>query len=295
MELSHRFTVPASVDVAWEAFNDLERITPCFPGASLTSYDGETFEGICKVKLGPVSLQYGGSGRFLERDESAYRAVIQAKGKDKRGNGTAAATITAQLTSTGEAVTDVIVSTDLNVTGRPAQFGRGVMQDVSDKLLAQFASCLETKLAEPGVPAVGDTGAAGSADGEGGQQEQEGQGSDDAAGSGEVGSRFLGGQASPAQPSPADPGTSRAAKSAVMSADREPSEGATPQHRADSSAAPASAAPASAAPASAAPAAAAPAELNLATTVLPALLKRYAPYAAGGVAGLWLLRKLFRR
>lgn len=146
MELTHQFTVPAPIDVAWDAFNDLERIAPCFPGAALTSYDGDTFEGLCKVKLGPISLQYTGTGRFLERDETSHKAVIEAKGKDKRGNGTAAALVTATLQASGADATDVIVQTDLNITGKPAQFGRGVMQDVSDKLLGQFATCLETKL-----------------------------------------------------------------------------------------------------------------------------------------------------
>ena len=138
--------MPAPIDDAWAAFNDLERIAPCFPGASLTSYDGEAFEGLCKVKLGPISLQYTGTGRFVSRDEAAHTAVIEAKGKDKRGNGTAAANVTATLVSAGDDATDVTVKTDLNITGKPAQFGRGVMQDVSDKLLGQFASCLETKL-----------------------------------------------------------------------------------------------------------------------------------------------------
>ena len=146
MELTHQFTVPAPIDDAWAAFNDLERIAPCFPGASLTSYDGEAFEGLCKVKLGPISLQYTGTGRFVSRDEAVHTAVIEAKGKDKRGNGTAAANVTATLVSAGDDATDVTVKTDLNITGKPAQFGRGVMQDVSDKLLGQFASCLETKL-----------------------------------------------------------------------------------------------------------------------------------------------------
>jgi uncharacterized protein len=146
LELTHQFTVPAPIDDAWAAFNDLERIAPCFPGASLTSYDGEAFGGLCKVKLGPISLQYTGTGRFVSRDEAAHTAVIEAKGKDKRGNGTAAANVTATLISAGEDATDVTVKTDLNITGKPAQFGRGVMQDVSDKLLGQFASCLETKL-----------------------------------------------------------------------------------------------------------------------------------------------------
>src|SRR5262245_32150535 len=151
VELTHQFTVPASIDVAWAAFNDLERIAPCFPGASLTSYDGESFEGLTKVKLGPISLQYSGSGRFVERDEATHTAVIEAKGRAKRGNGTPAANVTARLTAAADDATDVTVTTDLNITGKPAQFGRGVMQDVSDKLLGQFASCLETKLGEGGA------------------------------------------------------------------------------------------------------------------------------------------------
>ena len=155
MELTHQFTVPAPIDDAWAAFNDLERIAPCFPGAALTSYDGEAFEGLCKVKLGPISLQYSGTGRFVSRDEAAHTAVIEAKGKDKRGNGTAAANVTATLIAAGDDATDVTVKTDLNITGKPAQFGRGVMQDVSDKLLGQFASCLETKLGED--PGAGDS------------------------------------------------------------------------------------------------------------------------------------------
>jgi len=153
MELTHRFTVPAPIDEAWATFNDLERIAPCFPGAALTSYDGEQFEGLCKVKLGPVSLQYAGSGRFVQRDEAAHRAVIEAKGKDKRGNGTAAAEVRAELSPAGDDRTEVVMTTDLNVTGRPAQFGRGMMQDVSDRLLAQFTTCLETKLGEQAAPA----------------------------------------------------------------------------------------------------------------------------------------------
>ncbi len=148
MQLEHSFTVPSSVAVTWAAFNDLERIAPCFPGATLASVDGDDFTGACKVKLGPISLQYSGSGTFVERDASAQRAVIKALGKDRRGNGTAAATVTAQLSADGSG-TLVNVLTDLSITGKPAQFGRGVMQDVSDKLLGQFVSCLESMLAAP--------------------------------------------------------------------------------------------------------------------------------------------------
>lgn len=151
MEMRHEFTVPIPVAEAWATFNDLEKIAPCFPGAQITSVDGDDFTGLAKVKLGPIALQYTGTGHWDERDESAYRAVITASGKDKRGNGTAAATITAHLEGEGSG-TKVVVETDLRVTGRPAQFGRGVIQDVGSKLLDQFAACLATTLG-PDTPA----------------------------------------------------------------------------------------------------------------------------------------------
>jgi uncharacterized protein len=146
MELTHRFTVPAPIEDAWAAFADLEMVAGCFPGAALTSVEGDEFKGTVKVKLGPVALQYAGAGTFLERDDTAHRFVMEAQGKDKRGNGTAGATVTAVLTSAGPESTDAEVVTDLTITGKPAQFGRGVIQDVSDKLLGQFIDCLETKL-----------------------------------------------------------------------------------------------------------------------------------------------------
>ena len=150
MQLQHRFTVPAPVETAWEALNDVKSVGECFPGATVTSVEGEEFSGTCKIKLGPISMQYAGSGRFLERDESAHRAVLEAKGKDKRGNGTASVTVTTVLTSEAEDRTTVSVDTDLNITGKPAQFGRGVIQDVSDKLLGQFTDCLESKIGVSG-------------------------------------------------------------------------------------------------------------------------------------------------
>ena len=151
MELRHEFTVPATLEETWEAFNDIESVAACFPGAAVTSVDGDSFAGTCKVKLGPIALVYNGTGTFVEKDEAARRMVIDAKGKDKRGNGTAGAHVVAQMTAAGTS-TRVEVATDLNITGKPAQFGRGVMQDVSDKLLGQFTACLEQK--------VGDTSAA---------------------------------------------------------------------------------------------------------------------------------------
>ena len=145
MELEHRFTVPASVEETWAAFNNPEVVAPCFPGATLISVDGDQFTGSAKIKLGPIAMQYNGTGTYVQRDEQARRAVIEAMGRDKRGNGTANATVTAQLTPDGDG-TAVHVTTDLAVTGKPAQFGRGVMQDVSDKLLLQFVACLQAKL-----------------------------------------------------------------------------------------------------------------------------------------------------
>ena len=158
MDLRHTFSVPASIDETWAAFQDIESVAECFPGAQVTSVEGDTFEGTCKVKLGPIALVYKGSGHFVSKDESTHRMVIEATGKDKRGNGTAGATVTAQLTDTGGA-TEVEVVTDLNVTGKPAQFGRGVMQDVSDKLLGLFVDCLQDKVGSDGDGA-GVTGVA---------------------------------------------------------------------------------------------------------------------------------------
>jgi carbon monoxide dehydrogenase subunit G len=149
VELQHRFTVPAPIEETWSAFNDIESVAGCFPGATVTSVDGDDFQGTCKVKLGPIALTYSGSGTFVERDEAAYRFVIEAKGKDKRGNGTAAATVTAVLSAEAADRTAVEVGTDLAITGKPAQFGRGVIQDVSDKLLQQFVDCLQSKVGAP--------------------------------------------------------------------------------------------------------------------------------------------------
>ena len=150
MDLRHEFTVPASIDQTWSAFNDVESVAACFPGAKVTSVEGDTFTGSCKVKLGPIALIYNGTGTFVEKDESGHRMVIDAKGKDKRGNGTAGAHVTATMTAQGTS-THVEVLTDLNITGKPAQFGRGVMEDVSNKLLGQFTACLEQKVGDSGT------------------------------------------------------------------------------------------------------------------------------------------------
>jgi uncharacterized protein len=148
MRLDHSFTVPVSVDQAWDVLLDVPRIAPCMPGAALTDFDGEAFNGTVKVKLGPIQLTYKGKGRFVERDEATRRVVIEASGRDVRAAGTAAATVTAVLAPDGDS-TRVDVATELTVTGKPAQFGRGMLADVSGKLLGQFADCLAGKLAAP--------------------------------------------------------------------------------------------------------------------------------------------------
>ncbi|WP_164699739.1 SRPBCC family protein [Modestobacter sp. KNN46-3] len=146
MQLENAFTVPVPIDEAWRVLLDIERIAPCMPGAALDSVTGDDFTGRVKVKLGPINLTYQGKASFVEKDEAAHRAVIDARGKDQRGNGTAAAVITATLAAEGD-TTRVDVLTDLNITGRPAQFGRGVMTDVGNKLLGQFADKLSAQLA----------------------------------------------------------------------------------------------------------------------------------------------------
>jgi len=124
---------------------DVERIAPCMPGAALDEVGGDRFTGTVKVKLGPIALTYKGTARWVQRDEAAHRAVLDAQGRDARGNGTAAATITAELVPDGTS-TRVDVVTELKITGKPAQFGRGVLADVGEKLIGQFADCLAGKL-----------------------------------------------------------------------------------------------------------------------------------------------------
>jgi carbon monoxide dehydrogenase subunit G len=187
VQLENSFTVPVPIDEAWRVLMDIERIAPCMPGAALDSVTGDDFTGRVKVKLGPINLTYQGKASFIERDEVAHKAVIDARGKDQRGNGTAAAIVTATLAPEGS-VTRVDVLTDLNITGRPAQFGRGVMTDVGNKLLGQFADKLSAQLAsgdsglvdqaaaeqsqEPGVATTATTAAAKAAATAGGAVEE---------------------------------------------------------------------------------------------------------------------------
>lgn len=151
MKLNNEFTVDVPVEEVWNVLLDLERITPCLPGASLTEETGEReYDGAMKVKLGPVTQQYKGTVKIQEADESQYRAVLKADGKDARGQGTASAIITSTLQDQGNGSTQVQVETDMQITGRAAQFGRGIQQQVSEKLLQRFADCLEQEIANGG-------------------------------------------------------------------------------------------------------------------------------------------------
>ena len=146
MELNNDFEVAAPIDRVWDVLTDVERIAPCLPGAQLQEVEGDEFRGVVKVKVGPITAQYKGAASFVERDDVGHRAVLRAEGRDTRGAGNAAADITAQLEAV-DGGTRVTVTTDLTVTGKVAQFGRGVMADVSRKLMGQFADNLSDLMA----------------------------------------------------------------------------------------------------------------------------------------------------
>lgn len=162
MELTHTFTVPVPPQQAFEVLQDIERIGPCMPGASIDSVDGRSFTGTVKVKIGPIKVTYQGEAEYSDVDAEAMAATITARGKESRGSGTANATVTADLKEAADG-SEVHVVTDLAVTGRPAQFGRGVMEEVGQKLINEFAECLADRLgadteAAPGTEAAPDTG-----------------------------------------------------------------------------------------------------------------------------------------
>ena len=162
IELDNSFTVPVPPEQAWHVLLDVERIAPCMPGASITSVEGDEVAGQVKVKLGPLSLSYKGTAKFTEKDEASHSIAIEASGKETRGAGTASATVHAGLKPADtEGQTVVSIHTSLNVTGRPAQFGRSLLPEVSGKLIAQFAANLEALIeadaAGPAAPAEGTT------------------------------------------------------------------------------------------------------------------------------------------
>ena len=262
MELTHTFTVPTTIDETWAKFQDIADLAECFPGAQVTSVTGDSFEGTVKVKLGPIALVYAGSGSFVSKDEAAHSFVVEAKGRDKRGNGTAGATATLTMNEDG-AGTAVEVHTDLAITGKPAQFGRGVMQDVSDKLLGQFVACLEQRTAtEQTAPEPAATtppeGAATAEDGAASMVTEE-----PAAAS-----------VNPASPAAAEAAAPQA--SAPRPASAQPSGSTSGSSRAGGN----------------------DDALDLGATVLPVLIKSYGKQAAVGLAGLLglvLLVRLLRR
>ena len=145
MKIANQFTVSAPIDKAWDVLSDLEQVIPLMPGAQLIGHEGDEYLGKVKIKVGPVTSEFSGKVRFVEQDRGQHRAVIDGKGKEARGTGNAAATVTAQLREDGER-THVTVDTDLKIVGKLAQFGSGMLQQVSEKLLAQFVDSLEAEL-----------------------------------------------------------------------------------------------------------------------------------------------------
>ena len=156
MDLNHSFSVNVPVDDAWRILTDVERIAPCLPGAKLEDINGDTYSGFVKVKVGPIQAQFKGQASFVERDDAAHKAVLKGEGRDTTGKGNASALITAQLTAESPTSTRVTVDTDLNITGKVAQFGRGAMADISNKLLDQFVENLNQLIAASNTAAGSD-------------------------------------------------------------------------------------------------------------------------------------------
>ena len=263
MQLSHSFVVPAGLEETWAHFQDISGVAECFPGAKVTSAEGDDFQGTAKVKLGPVALQYSGSGSFIERDEAGRRMVFEAKGRDKRGNGTAGATVTLTFRE-DPGGTMAEVDTDLHVTGRPAQFGARMMQEVSDKLLGQFVQCLQQQVGSGGgAPAEGSA-------------VQDRDGEPDAAGPAPV----------DGSPDADQPAAASLAGSLSPAATAPPQSAASPAAVTDPTATPTRAAGSRAAGSDDA--------LDLGTTVLPVVARMYGKQIGAGLLALlvlWLLRR----
>ncbi|MGH9089164.1 MAG: SRPBCC family protein [Acidimicrobiales bacterium] len=266
MELTNDFTVEVPIEEAWAILTDLERIAPCMPGARLDEAEGEEYRGAVKVKVGPVTAEYRGKATFVERDEDGHRAVLRAEGREARGQGNASATITALLEPQGTA-TKVSVTTDLTITGRVAQFGRGVLADVSTKLLGQFVTSLEATV----LSGSGTGSDSGSDSGSGGSGTPVGPAADGAAAA-----------SSPARSAGAAGVSDAAAGGTVGETVNGP--GTSSASSADS-------------PAQAATATPAEASVDLVRVVGPALAKRAAPVLGAAVAlwAVWRARRRHRR
>jgi len=160
MDLNHEFVVNVPVAEAWVILTDLERIAPCLPGAQLTEIEGDTYRGQVKIKVGPILAQFKGQASFVSRDDVAHKASLKGEGRDTTGKGNASAIITAELTSVTPTSTKCAVHTELSISGKVAQFGRGALADVSDKLLAQFSENLNQLISAapaPSAPVVAET------------------------------------------------------------------------------------------------------------------------------------------
>ena len=160
MQLENEFAVPVPVSQTWSTLLDVQRIAPCMPGATVERVDGDEVAGRVRVKVGPIALSYAGTARFIAKDEAEHRIVLEASGRETKGSGTAAAKVETQMIDEGSA-TRVKVLTDLDVTGKPAQFGRGVMSDVAGKLTDQFAACLAKQVQAPDGAAAAARGGPG--------------------------------------------------------------------------------------------------------------------------------------
>jgi uncharacterized protein len=154
MQLHHRFTVSLPIDDAWRTLTDLEGIAPCLPGARVTGRDGDDYLGIVRVKVGPITTEFSGAARFTQLDSNGHLATIAAEGRDAKTSGVANAVVRARLMSAGDNSTEVAVETDLAITGRLAQFGRGAISDISAKLLDQFANNLDQHLSARSYPSA---------------------------------------------------------------------------------------------------------------------------------------------
>ena len=285
IELDHSFTVPVPPDQAWDVLLDVETIAPCMPGATVDEVDGDVVNGRIKVKVGPVSLTYKGTAKFTERNPETRVVVVDAAGKETRGSGTASATVRASLAPEASGSgTEVTMHTTMNVTGRPAQFGRGVMVEVGGKLVEQFAANLAKLIA-------GDTGSAGSAGDAGSGDAGTGDaGTGDAGSSAPAGTRDAG---------TSDAGSSVSGASAAGSsvsgagADGVSAPAATGDARTGNGSGGAAVGTA-AGPVASTSAPAQEDSLNLVKLVGPVILKRLVPVAAGA-AGLALLSRLLWR
>jgi carbon monoxide dehydrogenase subunit G len=160
MDLQNSFVVPSDIDTAWKQLQDVEGLAPCMPGATLTSHDGDDFTGSVKVKLGPVSMVFAGQARFVSKDEATHTVVIEGAGKETKGTGTAKGLVTAVLVQEAPDRTRVDVNTEITITGKAAQFGRGVMQDVAGRIIDQFSANLAAMMTAGGAAATADAAAA---------------------------------------------------------------------------------------------------------------------------------------